>query len=244
MNILDRSRHPINCIVIRAQTITPHMRRLVLGGPELTAWLSTPGIVEPAAWVKVFPPGLPGRAYTLRSIDLEQSTLTLDFVLHGSAVGHGTVSSWARQARPGDALHIAGPRSGGFALLPESTWLWIGADASALPAAMRIIEHLPKGFHVRAFLAVDGTRDRQTIVAAARLHVRWRTSAQQPESMAEGNKTMQDIGLLSGPGQVWIAGEARWVKRWRSYWIDAMRLEPSRISSKGYWKLGEIDYRD
>ncbi len=68
--------------------------------------------------------------------------------------------------------------------------------------------------------------------------------AVRPEMNANRNYIIKDINALQGNGQVWIAGEARWVKSWRAFWLESKNLNPAKISSKGYWKLGEHDYRD
>ncbi|WYX21845.1 siderophore-interacting protein [Achromobacter xylosoxidans] len=157
-------RRDVPCIVLRAREVARDMRRLTLGGPELSAWLARPGVDQPGAWVKVFPPGVPGRAYTLRGIDFEASSVEIDFVVHGDAPG--TVSEWARRARPGDAVSIAGPRDGGFSLLADTRWVWLGADASAWPAASRIIESLPGGIQVLGVRHPAGDDDWPAIASA------------------------------------------------------------------------------
>lgn len=235
----------VNCIVLSATNISPHMRRLVLGGPELSAWLAHPDVQAPAAWVKVFPEGIKGRAYTIRAIDMDRSNITIDFVMHGHEQGHHSmsVSTWAKHCQAGDTLHIAGPRLGGFHLAADTDWLWIGADLTALPAAIRIIESLPAHIQVVSFFAVDALDDQQIMNASCHLRARWRTINIRPETLSEQNILIKDIHTLKGKGQVWIAGEARWVKSWQNYWIE-QQLPPHKLSSKGYWKLGELDYRD
>ncbi|TCM68693.1 NADPH-dependent ferric siderophore reductase [Acinetobacter calcoaceticus] len=242
--IIDKQKQQISCIVLSAQMITTHMRRIVLGGPELSAWLANSAVQAAAAWVKVFPPGVKGRAYTLREIDDEKSTMSIDFVMHGEDAKTDTVSGWARHCVPGDCVNIAGPRSGGFELDPSTEWLWIAADLTALPAAIRIIESLPAHINVCGFFVVDALTDKQEIHTPAKFKARWRTLAIRPEMNANRNYIIKDIQALHGNGQVWIAGEARWVKSWRAFWMDSKNLAANKISSKGYWKLGENDYRD
>ena len=242
--MLEKQKPQISCIVLSATQVTTHMRRVVLGGPELSAWLSSPGIQVAGAWIKIFPPGIKGRAYTLRDIDHVKSTISIDFVMHGNDRETGTVSAWARHCQPGDCVNIAGPRSAGFVLEPDSEWLWIAADLTALPAAIRIIESLPAHLKVSAFFVVDALSDKQDIHNQASMKIRWRTLAVRPEMNANRNYIIKDINALQGNGQVWIAGEARWVKSWRAFWLESKNLNPAKISSKGYWKLGEHDYRD
>lgn len=235
MQIFPQLRRDVPCIVLRAHDLTLDMRRLVLGGPELSAWLARPGVEQPGAWVKVFPPGVPGRAYTLRSVDFDASTVDIDFVVHGD--DPDTVSEWARRARPGDAVSIAGPRSGGFTLQPDTRWVWLGADASAWPAASAIIESLPPGIQVWGVRHPAGDHHEWPGIDSP--HVpQWAARSTPP---ATDELPTEPPG---GPGQVWLAGEAAWVKSWRAHWLQRLHFDAARLSAKGYWKAGEQNYKE
>ncbi|GHU25497.1 hypothetical protein AGMMS50256_00020 [Betaproteobacteria bacterium] len=149
-------------IVQRCTGITPRMRRLALGGPDVVAWLKSDGVEFPAAWVKLRLDGRDGRGYTIRQVDKREGTIDIDFVLHYDGPDNGTVSDWARFARPGDQVDIRGPRAGGFRLLPDSKWIWLAADACALPAAQAIMESLPAGVEVHALFVVHDNDERQS----------------------------------------------------------------------------------
>ncbi|RQR64711.1 siderophore-interacting protein [Burkholderia sp. Bp9125] len=245
LQFLRRSpRARVSAIVLDAFDVTPRMRRLVLGGPDLAAWLESDGVRSPAAWVKVFPPDRAGRAYTIRRVDAAAGTLDIDFVLHGDAGDSDTVSAWARIARRGDQVGIAGPRNGGFALLPDSRWVWLAADASALPAALSILESLPEHTYVAALFAVHDASEHQAVCSDADMTILWRHGRDRAESLRASDDALAAIDALGGPGQVWMAGEAEWVKSWRAYWLDRRGLDRQRLSSKGYWKVGAADHRD
>ena len=98
--------------IIATRELTPHMRRITVGGPEVTALLRGDGVDASAAWVKVFLPSGEGPAYTISGIDRHAGTLDLDFVPHGTDAASGPASAWASQARVGEHLGIAGPRAG------------------------------------------------------------------------------------------------------------------------------------
>jgi NADPH-dependent ferric siderophore reductase len=245
LNLFRRSpRSRVNAIVLQTLEITPRMRRLVLGGPDLAAWLESDGVREPAAWVKVFPLGRDGRAYTIRRVDDAAGTIDIDFVLHGESNDSGSVSDWARIAKCGDQVGIAGPRNGGFVLLPDSKWVWLAADASALPAAQSIMEHLPHGIQAQALLVVHDDEERQLVRSPARLHLNWRHWRQRAHTLEEADLLLTRMGALEGAGQVWVAGEAEWVRSWRTFWLGHRNLDRQRMSSKGYWKIGARDHRD
>jgi NADPH-dependent ferric siderophore reductase len=219
-----RSRIP--AVVLRAQRVSPGIQRLTLGGPDVADWLALDGVAAPTAWVKVFPPGREGRAYTILDIDRRRGTCTLDFVLHDGEHDGGGVAGWALHARPGDELEIAGPRGGAFALATDTQWLWIGADASALPAVQRILDALPAAVRVHGVLAMHDARDRPAL-RGHRHALLWADTRPEPPYASP---------LATGPGQAWIAGEAAWVGRWKDWWQG--RLDTSRVHAKGYWREG------
>lgn len=204
--MLKKTHTAVHCHVLSATLITPHMRRLVLGGPEINSWLATPEVHTPAAWVKVFPEGIKGRAYTIREIDLDRSTITLDFVMHGHDQSEDThsVSAWAKYCQAGDAVQIAGPRNGGFQLAEDTDWLWIGADLTALPAAIRIIESLPAHIQVAGLFIVDSLEDQQEIHNQCKLRTRWRTLAVRPDLLADRNVLIKDIDTLKEIGRAHV----------------------------------------
>ena len=234
------SRVRVRAIVLQNFALTPRMRRLVLGGPDLAAWLASDGVHAPAAWVKLFPPGREGRAYTISSVDDQANTLSLDCVLHGDGHDHGTVSDWVRRAQGGEQVELSGPRNGGFYLLPDARWLWLGADASALPAAQSILGSLPSGIEVHAMLQVHDDAERQPLDSTAQLNVVWHRS---PAVADFAGRPPLPMRQRCGPGQVWLAGEAFWVKNWKNYWLEQEGLERHRLSAKGYWQIGERDHR-
>lgn len=117
------------------------IRRITLSGDDVDKFIADPRAQEPASWVKVFFPWrdtLAGRAYTLSGIDKLARTFDIDMVLHGE----GPASNWARDAMPGDKLGFAGPCSGGFRLLPQTRWLLLLGDETALPAMRTILASL------------------------------------------------------------------------------------------------------
>ena len=112
--------------VLAARTLTPHMRRITLGGAEVARFLQADGTGAPAAWVKVFLPCGTGRAYTLRHIDRAAETLEVDLVLHG----HGPASAWAaRHGISGRAL----PRD-----VPVRAWVDLFCTTGSSPPAGRV----------------------------------------------------------------------------------------------------------
>lgn len=88
------------------------------------------------------------RTYTIRHLRAKQGEVDIDFVLHGET---GPASRWALRAEVGESMQILAPDSGftaqeagGFEWKPPQnlSQVLLVADATALPAAMGILDEL------------------------------------------------------------------------------------------------------
>src|SRR5690606_28311133 len=68
------------------------------------------------------------RDYTPRAYRQGDKEVAFDFVLHG----HGVASTWAASAKPGDRLHLAGPKAS--LLVPKAGHFVLIGDQTVLPA--------------------------------------------------------------------------------------------------------------
>lgn len=172
--------------VLRVVDLTPRMRRITLGGPELAGFVSLgtddhvkllfPQNAEQAAALETLVLGagkdngpLPEmRDYTPRRYDLNTLELDIDFVLHGD----GPASTWAEQAKPGQFLHIGGPR--GSMIVPDmfDSYLLIG-DETALPAIARRLESLAANRRALVIVEVENGKEQQVLESAAEVNVIW-----------------------------------------------------------------------
>lgn len=230
--------------VAAVRSVTPLMRRITLQGADVATFLDDAQTRAPAAWVKLFVPaadgGEAGRAYTIRRIDPIRKTIDIDFVLHE----HGPAGRWAGDAVPGRSIAFAGPRGGGFVLIPSTRWLLLAGDETALPAIHSLLERLPGHVHAHAAIEIDDSREQQALSTAADLKVEWMPRA----GRSCGRRWRDAAAALVGDapldvGQVWAAGEASAVRDLRDYWLAERGIERSRVSTKGYWKRGETDYK-
>lgn len=227
--------------VTNAQMTSPRMRRITLGGAEVAAFLQADGVNMPGAWVKVLLPSGQGRAYTIRNIDRKAGTLDLEFVLHERNGICGPACLWASQAQVGDKISIAGPRDGGFRLPAGASRIILAGDATALPALQAIAKSLPANISVEMYAEVGSAEDRQVVQSAATLHIRWLEEHGTPGKalrdtvMGERDPVVADY--------VWIAGESGAVRALRAHYQLA-KLDPAKISAKGYWKVGEAAHRE
>lgn len=221
--------------------ISPHMQRITLGA---AAFMDFP-VRRPAQWVKLFVPGSgsekpSGRAYTIRHFREESGEMDIDFVLHAD----GPCSTWAQTAKPGDLIQIAGPRSG-FRLDPNVTHLLIGGDETALPAIGSILEALPAGLAVDVFIEIPEDNDVQIIPSKADVDITWLprngTESQADTTLATA---MMLANVPLDNSAVWFAAEAAIVRTVRQHFQIVGTIPRHRITMSGYWKKGEIAFRD
>src|ERR1700759_4830397 len=136
--------------VLRTERLTPHLRRVVLGGTGL-AGVADNGFTD--RYVKlVFPrPGVTYpepfdmaevretmpreswpviRTYTIRALDHDAGEMTIDLVVHGDT---GVAGPWALSTRPGDEIVALGP-GGAYAPDADADAHVLVGDEAALPA--------------------------------------------------------------------------------------------------------------
>ena len=143
--VARRVRHETKMRLLQVrdvQRITPKMVRIVVGGEDLTGFISAahddhvkvffphpgqekPVLPTPSPNGPVYPEGVerpPSRDYTPRRYDGGANTLTLDFVLHDA----GPATAWAAQGRSrSDAWRINRPRRPGPPTRPPCRgWCW------------------------------------------------------------------------------------------------------------------------
>ncbi|QXH63004.1 siderophore-interacting protein [Pseudomonas azerbaijanorientalis] len=237
--------------VLRVVDLTPRMRRITLGGPELAGFVSLgtddhvkllfPQNAEQAAALETLVLGagkdngpLPEmRDYTPRRYDLSTLELDIDFVLHGD----GPASTWAEQAKPGQFLHIGGPR--GSMIVPDmfDSYLLIG-DETALPAIARRLESLAANRRALVIVEVENGKEQQVLESAAEVNVIW--------VLREGGKdnlltTVRQIQVPGGSLYAWVATESKVSRRIRRVLLDEHGLNEQFVKAVGYWRLDGSD---
>ncbi|MDT0309535.1 siderophore-interacting protein [Streptomyces sp. DSM 44917] len=239
--------------VLRAERVTPHVIRLVLGGEELRDFAArsdtdqyvkilfpVPGVDYPEpldiaavrrdlprhAWPRT-------RTYTVRAWDPEALELTIDFVHHGDA---GLAGPWAAAARPGDPVSFLGP-GGGYAPAPEAAWHLLAGDESALPAIAAALEALPAGAVARVFVEVAGPEEEQKLDAPAGAEIRWlhRGAGRVGDALVAA---VTSAAFPPGPPQAFVHGEAHFVKELRRHLRQDRGLPREALSISGYWRRG------
>ncbi|PVZ13928.1 MULTISPECIES: siderophore-interacting protein [unclassified Pseudomonas] len=229
--------------VLRVTELTPRMRRITLGGEQLSGFYS-PGAddhiklffasnaAEEAALAQLLAGGDGGphkpamRDYTPRRIDLERGELDIDFVIHGD----GPASTWAERAQPGDHLHIAGPR--GSLIVPDifDSYLLIG-DETALPAIARRLEELPAHRQALVVVQIEDDAERQPLHSAAGLQVIWALRHQ-----ADLLQTVRELTLPAGQLWAWVATEKGLARQIKAALLDHHQVPEANVKAAGYWR--------
>jgi NADPH-dependent ferric siderophore reductase len=231
-------RSPRTAVVVRTEPLTPHLVRVVLGGPGL-ADLPVGECTD--HYVKLQFPGPERsvqRAYTVRSFDPGRRELTIDFVVHGPA---GVAGPWAVAARPGDRIDLVGP-GGGYAPAADVDWHLFVGDESALPAIAASLERVPAGRRAEVFVEVEDRDDELALVSAGVLEVHWVHRA--ASGLGPGEELVDLVSTASlprGTFDAFVHGEAGLVRDVRRHLRGERGLPVARLSASGYWRRGRTD---
>lgn len=232
---VQRVRHELkrrDLQVVRAETLSPHFRRITLAGESLAGFISASFDDH----IKVFLGGGPEpvmRDYTPRHYDAAAGELTIEFALHGD----GPAAQWAAQAAPGQHLHIGGPR-GSFIIPLDYDWHLLAGDETALPAITRRLEELPAGARAIAIVQVGDTADRRMFRSAAQVDVQWVATAD------ELIQAVKALALAAGEGYAWCAGEAGAMATLRRVLVQEKGHDPQALRAAAYWKRGAVAHHE
>ncbi|WP_406208536.1 siderophore-interacting protein [Kitasatospora sp. NBC_01560] len=209
----------------RREPVLPEQRDDVMSWYQ--AYLAVPEAERP--WM---------RSFTLRRRRAGTRVLEIDFVLHGDA---GPASAWAARARSGDRLGMVGPSELYARPVPltaavaEADWVLLAGDETALPAVGTLLEALPAGTTVVAFLEVAGEGERQRLDTRADLTEHWlhRDGAVPGGPLTEA---VRAAALPGGTPFAWLAGEASAVRALRRHLVGERGLAKEAVDFAGYWR--------
>lgn len=230
---VQRVRHELRrrtLDVTRIEDLSPHLRAIVLSGPELEGFVSASFDDHIKIFLDTEPTAM--RDYTPRRYDPVASELTIEFALHGDGPG----AHWAAQARVGDRLTIGGPR-GSFVVPVDYAWHLLVGDLSAFPAIARRLEELPAGSRVQVVAQV-ASADRRPFTGAADVDTLWVDGA---DALVEAVRGLQ---LPAGEGYAWCAGEARAMAAIRRILVEDKGHDRHAIRASAYWKQGATAHHE
>ena len=241
-----KPRYPAT--VKRVEHLTPRMVRVTFTSPELADF----GWNGPAAHIKLIfaqpAPATPGaevprpttRTYTPRRFDSQARELDVDFILHGE----GPASAWAEQATVGQTLTIAVPGRY-YVIDPSAAWFLLAGDDTAIPAISTILEGLPASATAHVFIEVADRTDEVGIPAHPNTTITWLHRG--PEVSRAGaplEASVRGYQMPAGSGRVYVACESGAMRRIRAHMLTDRTLSREHVVTRGYWKLGAVDYPD
>ncbi|HEY5794626.1 MAG TPA: siderophore-interacting protein [Bosea sp. (in: a-proteobacteria)] len=238
---LTRTRHPREewlLEVVEAFDVAPRLRRVIFTAAHLDELHYQPG--QALVLRMPLPDGGTGRRdYTIRWLDRATQRLAIDFVQHGAA----PAAEWSRAAMAGDTILAAGPR-GRTIIDAEANWHLFAADETGMPAVLHMLEAMPAGAPVFAWIEVDGSRNRMLAATQADATLAWihRDGARPGPSMLLLD-AIAAFALPPGRGQAYLVGETSNVRGLRHHLIGR-GMDRSQIRSEGYWRPGRIGGHD
>jgi NADPH-dependent ferric siderophore reductase len=252
----QRKRIARTAEVVRAQWLTPSMRRLVFAGPDLTClrempytdhyvkilfaphgstyrWPFDPDALRSSEPAERWPVT---RTYTVRAYDGARNEMTIDFVVHGD---EGLAGPWAAGAEAGDQIGFFGP-GGGYAPDPEADCHLLVGDEAALPAIAATLDRLGDRARAAVYLEVGGSADEQVLSSSPDVHVTWVHRCTRPygEALAE---VVRAAGVPQGDVQAFVHGNAEMIRRMRRFLFTELDFNRRRVSLSGYWRTGQTE---
>ncbi|WP_329201186.1 siderophore-interacting protein [Streptomyces sp. NBC_01435] len=242
--------------VVRVTTVGAGLLRVTLGGagtegfqahsPDEHVKLIFPDpdgtlrLPEPNGAMLSWPrPALVSREYTVRRYDQDAGEIDIDVAAHDG----GLASDWARAARPGDVMHVAGPPGGLIVPHTYDRYLLAG-DITALPAIARWLEELPRSAKGWAFVEVVDAAQEIELSAPEGVEVRWLHRGDLPAGTGDAlERAVTAVTVPEGERvYLWVAGEAGQIKPLRRWARDELRLDRADHDITGYWKRGVADF--
>lgn len=242
--------------VLRRDWLSEHMVRITAGGPGFAAVRMNDftdkyvkiifvdpalGLTPPydlAALRESLPPEQRPvtRTYTLRSVDVEQQQLAIDFVVHGD---EGIAAPWAAQAEPGDTLTLSGA-GGAYRPDPSSDWHLFAGDESALPAITSALQALPPSARGLAYLETSDSSHRLDTEVSGNVTISW---LDRPEPGSQPSLLADAVAAgpwLPGRAGVFAHGERESMKAVRAA-LKTRLADGDQLSLSGYWASGRTE---
>lgn len=239
-------RTPVTLTVLRSETVTAHLVRVVLGGDGFDAFVPR---ADTDSYIKLeLPHGDETviRTYTVRRVDPKAREIWVDFVVHGDA---GVAGPWARSVEPGTQVAVRGP-GGGYRPDPAADFHLLAGDETAVPAIAAALESLPADAAGAVFLEVGNDDDEVHLTAPAGVEITWlhrgTHSADAGPGVIDGDaplvSAVRGMPWPAGDVQVFVHGEAETVmKHVRPYLRSERGVPAARASISGYWRRGRSE---
>jgi NADPH-dependent ferric siderophore reductase len=183
------------------------------------------------------------RTYTVRAQRRELGELDADFAVH---MDPGPGAAWALGCLAGDRVTALGPGTAqnagiDFRPPPDTDWILLAGDESALPAIAGILDWLGPATRVRAWIEVGHCDDVQALHTWADAEITWLVRGRGPAL----THAVREARLPDGTAYAWIGGEAGEVRRLRRHLLapepEGRAFDPERVTFSGYWRRGATE---
>lgn len=223
--------------VLSTEQITPHLQRITVGSDEFKGFTSE----HTGNYVKVLIPREGEndlepdvktacmRSYTIRHVDPATGALTLDFVIN---MHEGPATHWAKTARVGDKLAIAGPGPKKLDDFSHSHYVLLG-DLTSVNAIKGYLEQLPASAKIDAFVHVPTGQDIIDLDTSRR--VNWLVTNTPDTSMLSA---LNYLECVTPAPVVFMALEAGLVRKIKTRLNEQYAISRGNIVASGYWKKG------
>ena len=242
--------------VISRQWLTPDMVRLVVGGPNFDSFADT-GFADSYIKLVFDPDGQPypepvdvaqlkaelprtewpkTRTYTVRAVDREARTLSIDVVIHGD---EGIAAPWAAAIEPGGLVQFQGP-GGAWSPVEDAGFHLLVGDESALPAIAAGLERLPSDAIGVAIIEVS--EHPLELTRPEGVTIDWLVRGSDPydpELLARRVRGL-DLGSRDEEVAVFAHGEREAMKHLRRVFTE-LEIPRDRLSISGYWAYGRAE---
>lgn len=238
--------------VLRVLDLTPHMRRITLAGEDLERFATDENFhvrlyfpqdqarpnwpVRGADGLGIVQDPLEKphvRKYTIRRIDLGLGEVDIDFVLHAIP---GPGSDWAKGARPGSLVGMAGPGGRG---VRSADWHLLVGDETALPAIARALENMPATAVGHVLVEIEQSTDALPLAGPDGIQVQWISRHDSDRSIVDEVRRIaipQDRNVFC-----WAGAEFEAVQEIRGHWRDIGKLGKNEQLAVAYWRRGMAD---
>ncbi|MEM8592639.1 MAG: siderophore-interacting protein [Pseudomonadota bacterium] len=232
----------MTAIVKSVSDVTPNMRRITFGGPDLADFPEG----KEGGYIKLIFPDLPRakpdrpvmRTYSIRAHNAAKGEIDVDFAMHADT--GGIAIDWASAAKPGDEMPIRGPGTVKMAA-PDADWYLIAGDMTGQPAALCNLEQLPKGAKGYVVLEITDEEDRQELDLPEGMELHWIVNP-HPEDL--NNKLLDAIKSLDwrdGTPFIWTACEFDTMRALRSYYRTERGVSRDTLYLSSYWRAGRTE---
>ncbi|WP_237485757.1 siderophore-interacting protein [Vibrio hippocampi] len=213
--------------------LSSHLRRIVVTGDSLADFPED----QQGSYVKVFLPQDESgehkkRSYTIRQFDKQSHSLHLDFVINRH---QGPATDWAKQAKVGDPVGIAGPGPLKLTNFQHHSYLLV-ADLTSMNAINGYVPRFPSGTTVKAIISVPTRSDVIDLDYDSSSNTHWHIEDETEQTLVE--LVTETATSMPQDSHVFMGLEAGAIRALRPVLQEQLGFSRLNIFAVGYWKQG------